>query len=430
MLAMQIRTVIKDITQIAVDLAGVASAIRAIVKLALYVAFLIILIIAMIKLIQQLVNLIIQPIKYHMGMRLLTLLEKGAEHMGQKFESSIFLDPVWKDYVIIPDKFQSFNDGTGSGILGFIKPDFGKQKGYLNGTFGDAINIALKTFNARIIVGDGVIRMERVDVNVNSNNYIIPAVEILAKQYNTDELKSNTSIRFSTDLSDANTIDQLEGTFTDIVVEPLAIENDDMVLLDGLELIEIGIGQAKRKEGLTEPEQGLSDLLRAVGPLLDVVLKVAPPDVKRKVPLGGLGALIDNRKGVMLLENDYFTTPKGVLLNIGVNAVDTKIKDENSTRLTSDGIYDEFHYVNSFVPSAKLPKPNQWIKRKHESIPFCFDDYKLVRNNNLIFDSEERPCKIISLNWQPEAGQAEIEYWEQKIYTTNLTETILTPDGL
>ena len=430
MLAMQIRTVVKDILQIAVDLAGIASAIRAIIKLALYVAFLIILIIAMIKLIRQLVNLIIQPIKFHMGMRLLTMLEKGAEHIGQKFESTIFLDPDWKDLVIIPDKFQSFNDGTDSGILGFTKPDFAKQKGHLNGTFGDALNIGLKLFNARLIVGDGIIRMERVDVNTSTNNYVVPAVEILAKQYNADELKSNLRIRFSTDFTESNTVDQLEGTFTDVIVEPLAIENDDMVLLQGLESVEMGVAQAKRKDKFTGPEFELNQAVKAIGPLLNAMVKIAPPDVKRKVPIGGLGSLIENRLGMMLSENDYFSTPKAVLLSIGINAIDTKIKDTNATRLTSNGLYSEFYFVNSFVPSVKLPKPNQWIKRKHDSIPFCFEDYKLVRNNNLIFDSEERPCKIISLSWQPEAEKAEIEFWEQTIYATNLKETILTPDGL
>lgn len=429
-LGMQIRTVIKDITGIIVGFVGAASAIRAIIRLLLYVAFLIILVIAMIKLLQQLVNLIIQPVKYHMGMRLKTLLEKGAEHMGQKFESTNFLDPFWSDLVILPDKFQSFDDGTNSGILGFLKPDFAKQKGYFNGTFGQVLNIAIKLWNARVIVGDGVIRLERVDKNLSPSSYVIPAVEILAKQYNTDEFKSNTSIRFSTDLSDANTIDQLDGTFTDIIVEPLAIENDDMVLMDGLELIEIGVAQAKRKNKLTAPEFHLDLAVKAIGPLLDAMLKIAPPDVKKRVPLGGISNLIENRKGMMLLANDYFTTPKVVSLNIGTNPVDTKIKDENATRLTSDALYAEAYYVNSFVPSAKLPAPNQWVKRKHDAITFCFDDYKLVRNNNLIFDSEDRAGKIISFDWQIEAETLEAEYWEQQIYTTNLKETILTPDGL
>lgn len=430
-LGAQIRTVIKDLFQISVEFAGVASAIRAAIKIILYISFLIILIIAMIKLIQDLVDLIIQPLKFHAGMRIKTLLEKGAEYMGQKFESTNFQDELFADMVIIPSKFRSFDDDGDSGILGFKKPTPAIQTGYFDGTYDQVLEIYKGLTNGREIVGDGIIRVERVDKNTATANYKVPAVEILSNKFNTDELKSNTSIRFSTDLSDTNTIDQLEGTFTDIIVEPLGVENEDMLLLSGEKIVRLGVSQTKRKDDLTKPEEFLSEAVQIIAPLLDSVMKVAP-GVSNKVPNGGLADLFENRKGVASVSNDFHEVPKVVTINEATNPVDTKIKDINATRLTSEALYNESYFVSSFVPTTTDPAlPNQWRKYNRGDITFCFDDYKKVVNNNYIFDSEDNVGKLISLDWNPELEVAEkMEYWLQQIYTTNLKETILTPDGL
>ena len=73
-----IQTTIKDLLQITVDFAGVGSAIRAIVKIALYLIFLATLILALVKLIKDLVAAIIQPVKYHSAMTMRKLADKGA----------------------------------------------------------------------------------------------------------------------------------------------------------------------------------------------------------------------------------------------------------------------------------------------------------------------------------------------------------------
>lgn len=430
-LGTQIRTVVKDLLQISVDFAGLASAARAAIKIILYIAYLVILIIAMIKLIKDLIKLIIQPIKFHAAMRMQTLLEKGAAYMGMEFISTNFEDELFKDLVIIPSKYQSFDDGSGSGVLGFKKPDPAKQTGYFEGTFGQVLEIYKSLTNGREIVGDGLIRVERVDKSTGAASYKIPAVEILSNRFNSDEIVSNTSIRFSTDISDTNTIDQLKGTFTDVIVEPLGVDNPDMVLLSGEKLVRTGVAQTKRKDDLTGPEQFLSEAVKILEPLLNAALKIAGPAASRKVPVGGISNLFENRKGMGSFSNDFHEVPKVVTLDIRPNPLDTKIKGINATRLTSDALYNESYFVNSFVPSAKLPVPNQWRKYKRGDIPFCFTDYKkLLNNNNRIFDTNDVEGKLISLDWQLENEVAEIEYWLQQMYTKNLKETILTPDGL
>ncbi len=430
-IATQLRTAIKDLVEFVIEAGGVFTTVPAIVKLAAYIAYLVILIIAIINLIKQLFDLIIQPVKYHAGMRLQTLLERGAEYMGLTFESSKFNDSFWQDVVIIPEKFESFDDGTDSGVLGFRKPKPATQTGYYNGTFGDVLEIAKRLWNAREIVRDGVITVERVDINTSTANYVLPDIEILATRFNTDELKSNTAIRFSTDLSDTNTIDNFEGTYTDVIVEPLAVENEDMVLLKGLDIVEIGVARTRRKETLTTPEKFVSGLVKLVAPLVNAVISLSPKKARSKIPSGGIQNLITNRIGMASLSNDFFQVPKVVAMDIKTRDVDNKVKTTNATRLNSDALYTESYYVNSFVPSSSLPNPNQWKKYRSVS-PFtlCFDDYKLIRNNNLIFDSEGNECKIISLDWNPTLQEAEIEYWKREIYTRNLKETIITPDGL
>lgn len=431
-LSMQIRTVIKDLAHLITDLPGVVSLIKGLIKIGFYIAFLIFLIIAMIKLIKDLFQAIIGPVKFQAGMRMRDLLDRGAEYLEMSFESTIFLDPFWDKVVIFPSKFETFDDGTG--ILGFKKPTPAIQIGYFEGTFLQILELAENMWNARKIVGDNIIRMERVDVNTSVANYIIPEAEILQDRINADEIKSLYQLRFSTDLSDENTIDEFEGTLTSIVTEPLAVDNADMVLMKGQRQVNIGFALGKRKTELTGPEKFANAVLKIVGPLLNRMLKVAKPVIKRKngkLPSTGFTGLIENRIGMMKLSADYFQVPKIVALDIKPNAVETKVSEDNATKLNTDFLWENFHFVNSFVPSVKLPVPNQWIKFiTPDPIHFCFDDYKKVRRNNLIFDADGRVGKLISLDWDPEKEEAIIEYWLQQIYSRNLKETKDTPSGL
>lgn len=427
-LSLQIRTVIKDLIELVAEILGVFTTLPAIGKALAYVAFLILLFIAMFKLIKALVNLIIQPIKYMAGMRLQTLAEKGCDYLGLDFQSSKFADPFWRDCVYIPEKNQSFDDGTD--VLGIKTPNSPLQTGYPSGTFGDIIDLMNRLWNARETVGNSKCIVERIDKNTQAASYVIPAVEILTEQLNTDEMRSNTSIRFSTDLTEVNTIDQFKGTFSDIIVEHLAVENADMDLLSGERRIEVGVSQGKKKLDLTKPEAFINALVQAVEPIVNLLTKEAPSEMDGKLPESEFGDIIEKRLGTMLVSSDFPQVPKLVSFDIAPNPTNTKVKDDNAIRLTSNALYDESYFIDSFVQSAKLPEPNQWVKYKRDNIPFCIEDYFKVINNPFIFDSDGRKGKLISLDWGAENEEATIEYWIQRLYVRNLKETISTPVGL
>lgn len=433
-LAVQIKTVIQDLKEFVIEFFGVASLARAIAKIVFYVVYLIFLIIAMIKLIKDLFQSIIGPVKFQAGMRMRTLLDRGAEFLEMSFESTIFLDPFWDKVVVFPSKFESFDDGTG--ILGFKKPTPTIQTGYFEGTFLQILELAQNMWNARKIVEDNIIRMERIDVNVSEANYIIPEAEILQTRINADEIEALYQLRFSTDLSDENTIDEFEGTLTSIVTEPLAVDNADMVLMKGERQVNIGFALGKRKNKLTVPEKFANGVIKAICPLLNTLLRVAKPVLKKdkknsKLPAGGICDLVSNRIGMMKLSADYFQVPKVVALDIKPNAVETKVSLDNAIKLNTDFLWENFHFVNSFVPSVKLPLPNQFVKFiTPKPITFCFEDYKKVRRNNLIFDADGNVGKLVSLDWDPESEEAIIEYWIQEIYSRNLKETKDTPKGV
>ncbi len=426
----EVRSELSKLSEIAFDFTSVRGIISSILKLVVRIAYLIILLLAIINLIRDMVDTLIQPVKYHAGMRLVDLLNKGAEYMGLKVESTILDDPFWHDVVVIPPKYQSFNDQNRLGIRGFKRPKPEVQTGYYNGTFGDIVELCKRLWNAREIVGDGVLRLERIDKNVGSANYVVPDVEILKTAINADDLKSNTQIRFSTDITESNTIDEYKGTLTSIVVEPQAINNRDMVLMKGFEEIIIPFAQTKRKNKLGKVEEFFKDALKTIDRAINGLNKVVQSVSKKSLPKTNFAQIIEKRLGMAKLEKDYFQVPKVVALNINKTPSNTKIKDENSTRLTSIGLWNESYFVNSFVPSQQLPAPNQWEKYITPTpIKFCFEDYKKVINNNVIFDSLGREGKIISLEWTPEKQEATLEYWVKEIYTTNLKETIDTPDG-
>jgi len=122
--SISLRDAILKVQEAVVELlGGPASVFRAIIKLVFVLSYLVILIITIVNLIRDIINQIIQPVKYHACMRLQTLLEKGAEQLGQKFESSVFLDPVWRDMVVLPAKYSNPPENDETNILGFTKPN-------------------------------------------------------------------------------------------------------------------------------------------------------------------------------------------------------------------------------------------------------------------------------------------------------------------
>jgi hypothetical protein len=425
-----LRDAIQNVIQTAVEFAGVASGIRAVIKFILIVAYLIVLIITIVNLIRDIVNQIIQPVKYHACMRLQTLLEKGAEQLGQKFESSVFLDPVWRDMVVLPAKYSVPLSEKDENIFGFTKPDATIQKGYYNGTFGQLMRSFETLINGKKFVGDGVIRIERRDYNPLTVNFKIPDVEIKGFGINANELKSNILLKFTTDLQDTNTIDNYTGNVCQVITSPVSVDNPDMVLMSGLNSINSEFSRGLIKDDFTGPERFVLGILKPIDKLIGGLSKAASK-VGINITKTDLSAIIGKRLGMLKLGNDFTSTPKLITLDISPNAEGTKLKEVNQERVNMGDIYDRYYKIDSFTPTKDNENANQY--KKYEAPPFnmCFDDFKSIIKSNVIFDQVGRIGQMTGLVLNVESEQArDVKFRINEAYTTNLKDNKIVSDGI
>jgi hypothetical protein len=363
-------------------------------------------------------------------MRLQTLLEKGAEHLGQKFESSVFLDPVWRDMVVMPEKYSTPPSLEDENILGFTKPNPTVQKGYYKGTFGQLMRAFETLINGKKFVGDGVIRIERRDYNPATENFKIPDVEIKGFGVNADELRANAILKFTTDLQDPNTIDKYTGNVCQVTTEPITIENKGMVLMRGVNNINSEFARGTIKDSYTGPENFALKILKPIDKLI-ATLSNAAGKVGVKINKTNLSNIIGKRIGMLKIGNDYFSVPKLMSLNISPNAEGNKLKDENADRVNMGDIYDRYYSIDSFAPTADNPNANQYKRYKAPAFNLCFEDFKTIIKSNVIFDQEDRIGELTKLTLNIESEQAkDVEFKINEVYTNNLKDKKIVSDGI
>jgi len=437
-IVIQLRNAIKDLLEFVPDLVGVASAIRTIIKIVLYAAYLIILIVALVKVIKDLINAIIQPVKFHSAMKLRTLLDKGAAHLGMTFTSTIFdNDDFWNQVIILPPKFKSFPDPDGK-FFGSKKPIPTIQTGYFNGKFGDLLRICKVLFNAKIVVFDNVIQLERVDTNTSVENYRMPKVEQRRNKTNASNLINTLNLGFRPDQSETNTIDNWKGTVTDISTFPATITKgrEDMQLAkdgDGLTTKRVDFSRGTQKIGFTGPEQFFIDILKPIEKARAALTKAIKPlkKLRGKVPKASLTELLKNRIGMVLLSDDSFTIGKIIGFVVNVNPIQNKVSDQNIIKIDSEFMYLNFYKVNSMVPSAEFPNANHQI-RYSARVPFCKEDFDKLLRNSIFIDALGQVATLETAKWKLYQTWADISWRVNKLFSPNfngLEEFINTPDG-
>lgn len=461
----EILRTIKDLKNVVVELGTVITAIAGILKLLFLILYIIALLISLIKLILDIKNALIQPVKYQVGMRLQRLLEAGAEHLEMDFQSSIFDDDkFYRDTIILPARFETEDNSTGNPLFDFVKglldPSDDEIDGHYSGTYGDLLRICKDIFNAKLIVANGIIRMERVDHDTAEANYTLPAVELETFTTNADEFAAYRSISFATDSTDNNTFNEYVGTKVEITTEPKTFNNRDMVIMKGEDIVEIPFARGVRKGRLTKVEEKIDNLFQseAAGPFLGeffkkideaidlrnaMINKVQKFIKKMKVigvpipfetsaipPVGGFDPLLfEDRIGMLLLENDYFGTTKIMSLDIAGNPHSTDLKEDNADRWSALELQNEFHYIKSWVVSPKLPNPDQYKKYEVVVASVGREDFVEVQNNNLIFTNDGQAAKADRFRLNVEAEEAIINLRIKTLLTTNLKETINIPDA-
>ena len=427
------------------DITGVVNAIAGIIKLIAAIVYTITLIASLIKLIYDAFNYIIQPIKYHQGMRVKDLLTIGCSHFGYTFQSSIFSGEL-KDLVILPEKYQ--NPDT-DGILGFLNPNEPEMRGYYRGTFGQLLRDLRLIFNAKIIIDNGKLIFERRDYDLNpATTYQLPDLRNDYNGFNTSDFNSGFYVKFQTDINDKNTIDSYTGTAYQITFQPNIVGNKKNLLFKGYETVNIPFSLGKRKTELTVPEQifkvifdtfsaavnvivylvngvieGINAVIEAINDFVDFLGNlgidipfniVAPTKITPVV----LGSLITDRIGMLMLENDFVDVPKMFIINEGAIPRKTDIVETFNAKY----VWENYKFIDSFMPISGIH--NQYILKQHDKVPFCFDDYEKVKLDNRIITNFGESAIVDSLEWDIYNQNANIKYRVNTLYYNNFKAAI------
>ena len=438
----------------------------AVISLIIKIIYVVGLIALLVELMQRLVNLLIQPIKYHEVMTAKSLCEIGASHFDMTFESSILDEDIFRDkLVLMPKKYAQDVNVTDYGvtgpdeIIGNITPLKADSRGYYKGTFGQLLRDLKEVFNAKIIIEGTIIRLEREDYNNSSQNYIIPPVDQTQYTLNASDLKSNYTVEFQTDINDKHTILNYDGVITQAISRPDRIVNNDMVLMTGLESRNIPFARATIKTGLTSVEKIVLAIAKpidaiviviqdTISPLADTVEKaikkikskldddddvdvddINAEDAAPDIPYEPLADRVETRLGMLLMENDIVDVPKIFLIDESTKPIDTNISANNVIAINSEYLYNNYHFIRNFAITEERPEGNQYKIYNAIDVPFCYSDYLLLKDSNYLQDSEGRGGELISCRWNVEKEVADIEYKINEAYTNNIEVELITPNG-
>lgn len=406
------------------------------------------LLIAAVALIKRMFAVIIQKVKYHKAIKIKTLFERGCQHLGLSFLSTI-INP--NDY-ILPAKYyvpKNPSNPFNLDILGAFQPNEFIQYALPQGTFADFIIKQKDRYNGKVLFDGNVMRFERKDFQLATPSYTLPDIINTKYRLNSSDFKSNLFLNYQTDVSESNTINQYLGTSYQVTIRPNSIVNPEFVLMKGLQQVDFAYALGKRKTELTAVEKVfdeineaidgavggtinvLNAIINTINDIIDFINSVVEffenvgdlvgfdfdgPEIPNvpTIEYSPLGDLIDNRIGMLLLEKDSFLVDKVLRLES-----DGKLSVNQPTAKESYNLF----YIIDFFTQYKIQEWN--------GIPFTLANFNSIRFNPAAFLPDGSQCEIMSAkyNMWNERAEAEIKTRVKYQYTNNLIYTYAEPTG-
>ena len=387
---------------------GIGATVKAVGTAALLIAYNVMVLAAVVNLSNNLFAALISPVRKHKGIKLEKLLSKVAVYLGYGFETDI---QDLSQIVYIPSNTQIDKFGND----GFISIPRGTKKGIPSESDEgyrciDMFNTLMKVFNARFAIVDGVVQFKHVESDYwrRRAEYTIPAVDEIATGYNTEDLQANRLVSFQTDPADGYTLDNYTGTVCETITDAITVVNADAKYLKGLDDVRIPWALGTEKTKLNAIENALKSLGKAIDNLTGVI--------------GGgtnFGAKIENRLGMLKVTSN--NTTKGKLL---LCSADGRLLRNHREKLSAVTIEQNYQYSKSFIANEYRA---QQLKFEGVRIPFGFNDYLKLIENNECFDSDGNEAIITKLEYNISSDTAVIDYRVRQPYTINLKETLIIP---
>jgi|9_EtaG_2_1085328.scaffolds.fasta_scaffold07654_3 hypothetical protein len=368
-------------------------------QLAALVAFFAITLLALIQAVLDLKELIFPQLRRLKAYRDVDLIRRGCEFLGYTLDSTVLdLELQYMYTMGVPlaedgkSIFQSFLPTTASGFF---------NKGYPTAqdttpTLGTLIDFYLNTFNLRIFVFDGVVKIERRLDFINSANVnVIPTLSNQGAHtdeytFNENDVWGRTYDHWLVDYTDVHSPDTDDGMKSEYVTTQINTLNPDLVRLTGLKENAAPFALGSRKNAFTDIESQMLLLFN----LFDSVINV----------FGGnsnTASTVTERLGVLMIEKQYFSVTKKLWGLVDSNTNELRQTSDYKTRLSMDTIY------TNFKTDLEVNKNN--FAEKTITVPFTDDNFtSLLQNNYVNYDGYDDPVEVVSCTWFDRQYKAEL----------------------
>lgn len=401
-LAEAIRDLEDTIAQVIADTAGgatgpIAGIGYSIAKAIIQAAYVALIIIAIINLLTDMINLLIPFVRTHKGINFRVMLQKAASYLGFNLISPIAELDLVNYLPSKPDDQDPLKEGI-------PRPE---DFGYI---VSEAFELAQRCFNAKLqIDGDDLhLRSLNDPFWKKTSTYKMPSVLVENRRFNTGEMRASRIIQFETDVRDEWTDNEFKGTNFAISTHPIIVNNDKMLLLKGLDQVQIPVALGSRKDGLNDVEKALAI---AAGAADDVIGF-----------FGGSSNLRDKittKIGMLKVSHSIHSVPKLVPL------VNGRIPSNHRNRWSAKVLYDNYHNEKSFVANNF---GNQYELFKDVTVPFGLSEFLQLIKNSFFTTFDGKEGKVDSIKWAIGSDKATMDYRVRETYTKNLIETFVEPE--
>jgi len=357
----------------------------------------------LIDMMDELLSLLYPAKKYHRGIKLKTIIEKGCSFAGYNYINSI---PELDNLYLIPRKTTEGrknipNSDTGLPVTRGPLYTLGKCVGLVKDLFGAKVSISGDDVNIVPLINTGFWE--------KTSPYVTPDVKIDVEKYNTNELVPTKVYSFSVDDSDYWTLENYRGTSYEVKVMPNSYSDLRKVTMKGIEELQFPVSLGVRKNELSV----LENTFKALAKVVDKLSKIfgSNPDYSGR---------IENRKGMLKMSSDLVNVPKLLRLNSQL-LLPTDYKDNWSAKYLYENYLNHFSFVlNNYGQQYRI----------YEKIRMnaTFQDFLDVVDNNIGEDAQGNRVKFESILYNFGGGYWEADYRVHQIYTRNLKETYIEPE--
>jgi hypothetical protein len=441
----QIKEISKDIANILAHTTGgitgpISGPIYAIAIAIIDIIALAKIVIEAVKLGIRIAEVYVPPVVRHNATTERKLLEKAINHLGYSFETNI---SEMDNTVYHPGRPPE----QGFGVLGGPQfPTSGLPKvGQPGETLGEFISIMITKYYAQVAIIDNTVHLRSKNDPFWEKNstYILPdfgdentgAINLNSESrvFNVADFKANTTVSFVDDATDAYTTTNWKGTNFMVIREPIDVNNQKMLLHDGLDKNVIPISLGTRKDSLDQIESAVFQVLVQIDALINL--------------FGGnsnLAGLISSRIGAFKTSERTFSNPKFIWVENNNGSYDIPVNHRDL--LSAKSLYVKYHAEKSFVNTTPLLKfstedgisinyidintpnfGNQKALFNVPGMPFGYSDYLKVVKNSYFATNQGDRGKIEGSKYIIRQSIANQSYWIREIWTKNLKETFIEP---